>query len=149
MSLPERFWENKPLASFSDEEWESLCDSCGLCCLYKLEDEDTHEVLLTSVACRFLDPKTCRCQIYENRFEAVPTCLKVTRETAPFLTWLPETCAYRRVTEGRPLPGWHPLVSGNSNAVHRAGVSARGRFTSETDANMDRLEDYIISSDEE
>ena len=148
MSLSPHFWENKLLSAFSDEEWEALCDSCGLCCLYKLEDEDTHEVLLTSVACRFLDTHNCRCQVYEERFTAVPTCLKVTRENAPFLAWLPDTCAYRRVIEGRPLPGWHYLVSGSPEAVHRAGISARGRFTRESDADMDRLEDYVISSDE-
>lgn len=129
MSAP--FWETKTLAEMSEEEWESLCDSCGKCCLIGLEDADTGEIYLTDVACKLLDIKLCRCSDYEHRKAKVPDCVKLTPETVGELNWLPKTCAYRLVHEGRPLFAWHPLVSGDPESVHKANVSVRGKAVSE------------------
>lgn len=141
MELP--FWKRKRLDEMTAEEWESLCDGCGQCCLHKLEDEDTGEIALTDVACRYLDAGTCRCTDYANRQKNVPDCVRLTPEAVPGLRWLPETCAYRLVAAGRSLPWWHPLVSGSKDTVHAAGVSVRGKTVSE-DAVGD-LEDHVQS----
>jgi len=122
--LGKRFWEKKPMDKLSQQEWEALCDGCGKCCLNKLEDEDTGEVELTRVACRLLDGSTCQCSQYPIRHQFVPECIVLTPKTlAENMYWLPQTCAYRLVSEGRPLFDWHPLVSGNPQSVHAAGVS--------------------------
>lgn len=121
------WWEQKRLAELSPEEWEALCDGCGKCCLIGLEDEDTGEIYLTDVACRLLDGESCRCRDYPNRKAQVPDCVQLTPENVPELAWLPKTCAYRLVAEGKPLKGWHPLVSGDPETVHRAGASVRGK----------------------
>ncbi|MEA4907406.1 MAG: YcgN family cysteine cluster protein [Anaerolineaceae bacterium] len=141
------FWKRKRLEQMSQAEWESLCDGCGRCCLFKLQDEDTQEVFYTNVVCRLLDTHTCRCTQYEERTRLVPTCLVVTPARSRELKWMPETCAYRLLAEGKDLPGWHPLVSGNANSVHRAGISVQGKTLSEDEVDMERLEDYIIQSD--
>jgi uncharacterized cysteine cluster protein YcgN (CxxCxxCC family) len=142
--LRPRFWE-LPLGTLNRDEWEALCDGCGKCCLNKLEDEDTGEVALTRVACRLLDCETCRCSSYENRHAFVPECITLTVETIPrHLYWLPVTCAYRLRHQGRPLPEWHPLLTGDPDSPHRAGAGMRGRAVSEAEVPEDDWEDHII-----
>ncbi len=138
------FWRAKKLEQMSQEEFESLCDGCGKCCLHKLEDEDTGDVYYTKVACRYLDHDTSRCQEYTDRQRLVEACAVLTPATVKETYWLPETCAYRLVAEGIPLFDWHPLVSGDPNSVHMAGVSVRGRIVHEQSVNVEDLEDYVI-----
>ena len=138
------FWERKALNEMTQTEWESLCDGCGRCCLHKLEDEDTADVYYTDVACRLLDTDSCRCTNYAARLEHVPDCVLLTPTNLDDLAWMPGTCAYRRLAEGRGLANWHPLVSGNANSVHRAGISIRGRCTPEKEVETDDLEDHVI-----
>ncbi len=144
MSDSAPFWKTKSLAEMTAEEWEALCDGCGWCCLFKLEDEETREVFYTRVACRLLDLKTCRCMDYDHRAVLVPTCLRITPENVRELTWLPETCAYRRVAAGQDLPEWHYLRSGDRRAVHQSGVSALGKAISENGVDIKELEDYLL-----
>ena len=130
-----RFWEEKPLDQLSEAEWESLCDGCGRCCLTKLEDEESGDLYYTNISCELLDTGTCRCRDYANRQKHVPECVRITPgNLGQVRGWLPETCAYRRLAEGRPLPSWHPLVSGDPQSIHRAGVSVQGRVISESEA---------------
>lgn len=121
------FWKTKALAEMTETEWESLCDGCGKCCLIGLEDEDTGEIYLTDVACQLFDSGACRCSDYANRQERVHDCVKLTPQNVPELTWLPKTCAYRLVAQGRDLFWWHPLISGSPDTVHEANVSVRGK----------------------
>lgn len=144
MTIEKDFWKNKKLQEMSSEEWEALCDGCGICCMYKIEDADTGDIVLTSVACRFLDLESITCQLYDKRFSAMPTCIKLTPSKVERLEWLPNTCAYRLVLQGKPLPKWHPLVSGNKNTVHEAGISVRGKVLSESDVNLNDLEDFVV-----
>jgi hypothetical protein len=137
------FWRTRTLAEMSEAEWESLCDGCGLCCLHKLQDADTDEIALTDVACRLLDTESCRCRDYENRFEHVPDCVRLTPQTAGALAWLPETCAYRRLAQGKSLSWWHPLVSGDPETVHAAGISVRGQAVSEDD--IGDVQDHVVT----
>ncbi len=141
MGAVNAFWE-KPIAALSRAEWEALCDGCGQCCLHKVEDEDTGEIYPTNVACKLLDLGTARCGDYRNRRIYVPDCLRLTPRLAGELEWLPETCAYRLRARGEPLPDWHYLISGDAEAVHRAGISVRGRVVSETVAGP--LEQHIV-----
>ncbi len=138
------FWKRKTLEEMTRAEWESLCDGCARCCLYKLEDEDTGEIYYTNVVCRLLDTHRCRCTAYTDRATLMPTCLVLTPETVRKLNWMPKTCAYRLVAEGKDLYPWHPLISGNPNSVHDAGISVRWRTQAEKDVDMDALEDYIV-----
>jgi len=126
-----RFWE-LPIDALSRAEWEALCDGCGRCCLHKLEDEDTGEILETNVACRLLDTGTARCMDYRHRKAFVPDCLRLTPRIVGEVSWLPESCAYRRRGEGRELPEWHPLLTGGSEAMIEAGACVAGRCISET-----------------
>ncbi|WP_171212198.1 YcgN family cysteine cluster protein [Ruegeria sp. HKCCA5426] len=143
--LATRFWERKPLTKMNQREWEALCDGCGKCCLNKLEDEDTGEVALTCVACRLLDDETCRCTQYDIRHQFVPECIVMKPDNIDsHAYWLPQTCAYRLLWEGKPLYDWHPLISGMPDSVHSAGISVQGRTVSEFETPMEEWEDYII-----
>ena len=136
------FWTTTPLARMTQAQWESLCDGCGRCCLHKLRDDETEVVSFTNVSCRLLDTATCRCRHYETRREHIPDCVSLTPRDLPEIDWLPPSCAYRRVAEGRGLEWWHPLVSGDPETVHRAGVSVRGRAVDERRAGP--LEHHIV-----
>jgi len=139
------FWKNKALEEMSGAEWESLCDGCARCCLEKLEDEDTGKVYFTHVSCTLLDPDSCACRDYPNRSSKVPDCVRLTAANVRSLNWLPPSCGYRLVAEGRDLYWWHPLVSGSPDTVHEAGVSVRGRVgASEDDVADADLEDHIV-----
>ena len=137
------FWKTKRLEEMTRAEWESLCDGCGRCCLHKLRDEDTNALAFTNVACRLLHLHTCRCSDYANRWWRVPDCVQLTPDTVRELDWLPPTCAYRRLAEGKDLDWWHPLVSGDPDTVHQAGISVRGRAVSERTAGP--LEHHVVS----
>lgn len=141
----EPFWRKKPLAAMTKAEWESLCDGCGRCCTVKFEDEDTGHVDYTDVVCREFDTATCRCRNYARRKELVPDCIKLTVRMVGKLSWLPSTCAYRLIDEGKDLYWWHPLVSGDPETVHEAGISLRGRVVSEDEVEdaEERIVDWI------
>jgi uncharacterized protein len=139
------FWRVKTLEEMDLPEWESLCDGCARCCLVKLEDGDTGEIHFTDIGCTLLDTKACRCVDYKRRQRRVPDCVKLTPEAVRSLSWLPVTCAYRLVSEGKDLPDWHPLVTGSPDSVHKAGVSVRGRVSAnEDDLSQDRWPDRIV-----
>ena len=138
------FWREKTLIEMTGEEWESLCDGCGLCCLQKLEDEDDNSVYYTRIACKLLDLKTCQCTDYPNRRASVPDCIQLTPGQADQFKWLPPTCGYRLVRDGEDLYWWHPLISGDPETVHQAGISAQGRTVSETEVDIDDFEDYLV-----
>jgi uncharacterized protein len=138
------FWRRKALEEMTDAEWESLCDGCGRCCLNKLEDMDTGAIAWTDVACRLLDGESCRCSDYENRHAVVPDCIQLDPESVRTLSWLPPTCAYRLVAEGRDIYWWHHLLSGDRETVHEAGVSVRNRTVSERDWPVETLERRLV-----
>lgn len=139
------FWRTKRLDEMNSAEWESLCDGCGRCCLKKLEDEDSGHIVYTDVACRLLDRTRCRCKRYAKRTELVADCVRLEPGLTREFDWLPTTCAYRRLAEGKPLEWWHPLVSGDPESVHRAGISVRGRTFAERDVSVDELETRIVN----
>ncbi len=138
------FWRTKTLDEMSVQEWESLCDGCARCCLLKLENEETDEVFYTDVVCHLLEAGECRCGDYENRKTRVPTCVVLTPDNLQAIRWMPTTCAYRLVAEGKDLEPWHPLVSKRRSSVHEAGVSVRHRVISEAEVEEDDLESHII-----
>ncbi len=138
------YWKRKKLDELTREEWEQLCDGCGICCLHKLKDADTGEVQITAVACRHLDIGNCRCRVYKDRTRKNRDCVKITVVSLIRLTWLPATCAYRCVAEGRELPCWHPLVSGDSETVHAAGISVKDKVLSAKYSHLKDLQAYEI-----
>jgi uncharacterized cysteine cluster protein YcgN (CxxCxxCC family) len=137
------FWKTKTLPEMTREEWESLCDGCGRCCLNKLEDEDTGRFLYTRAACKLLDLESCRCTDYANRHARVPDCVALTPENVGSLGWLPATCAYRLLEEGKNLQWWHPLVSGRTETVTEAGIAVAGEAYSEEGITVDELVDHL------
>lgn len=138
------FWETKTLEEMTKSEWESLCDGCGRCCLNKLEDWDTGQIVWTDVACELLDGTTCRCRDYHNRFETVPDCIQLTPEKVRTLPWLPVTCAYRLLRDGEELAWWHPLISGTQQTVHEAGVSVTKRTVPENGMAIEDYEHHVV-----
>jgi uncharacterized cysteine cluster protein YcgN (CxxCxxCC family) len=140
------FWRAKSLQDMTDSEWESLCDGCARCCLVKLEEEETGRIFFTDVGCRLLDGASCRCHDYVNRSAKVDDCVRLTAQNIGELNWLPPSCAYRLVAEGRDLYWWHPLVSGDPDTVHAAGISVRGRVSAnEDEVREEEFEDRIVS----
>lgn len=137
------FWKQKRLSQMNHDEWESLCDGCGRCCLHKLEDEEDGRIYYTRAACSLLDIKSCRCKDYANREKLMPDCLQLSVENAQYFDWLPETCAYRLLAEGEPLPEWHPLITGDPDSVIKAGISVRD--IAKAGCNPDMLINDIIS----
>ena len=138
------WWHDKPLAELNPCEWEALCDGCAKCCLHKLEDEDDGEVFYTSVRCRHLNEKSCRCSDYPNRSVMVPNCIRLEPDNVHALDWLPSSCAYRLRAHGERLADWHPLVSGDTESVHRAGISIRGRSISDEYVHPDGYDEHIV-----
>lgn len=139
------FWKTKTLAQMTTAEWESLCDGCARCCLNKLEDWDTGQIVWTDVACTLLDGDSCRCKDYPNRAATVPDCIQLTVEEVNTLTWLPPTCAYRLVRDGEDLYWWHPLVSGDAETVHQAGISVSGQTVPEDGIELEDYEDHVVT----
>lgn len=142
------FWEEKTLAEMSSEEWESLCDGCGLCCLVKIENEENGEVFNTTVSCKQLNLETCRCCDYKNRLSDVDMCMQLTLNNLPELDWLPETCAYKSLYEGRGLPSWHHLITNDKNSVYQAGISVKNFAQSEKYIHPDQMLEFIKFPDE-
>ncbi|MBK5933418.1 hypothetical protein C8N32_106145 [Rhodovulum imhoffii] len=146
--LRPRFWEKVSLKNLTPKEWEALCDGCGKCCLNKLEDADTGEIVFTRISCRLLDDETCRCAHYVVRRTIVPECVQLNPGTLGDVAyWMPITCAYRLLWEGKTLYDWHPLVSGDPESVHRAGISVRGWTVPELDVPVEDWEDHVIEED--
>ena len=133
--MNDQFWKRKSLAEMTPDEWESLCDGCGLCCMQKVQDEDSGDVFYTDVACRLFDIDSCRCTDYANRAQQVPGCLVLTPDEKDAYEWLPGSCAYRRLANGLDLPGWHPLITGRPESVHDAAISMQGKAVSENDTD--------------
>ncbi|AFV00757.1 YcgN family cysteine cluster protein [Simiduia agarivorans] len=144
MAWQRDFWRTTKLSDMSRYQWESLCDGCGKCCLQKLEDEDSGEVYFTRLACKLLDIESGRCGDYPHRLERVPGCLNLTADKIEEFHWLPVTCAYRLLAEGEDLPEWHPLITGDPQAVHAAGISVRGRAIPETAVSEEDWENEIV-----
>ena len=149
--VEEKFWQGRSLSTLkrelAPEQWESLCDGCARCCLHKIQDDETGEILLTCVGCRLLDLHTCRCSDYANRLARVPGCALIDPEDDELMAALPSSCAYRRLYVGLPLPDWHPLLTGDPESVHQAGMSVYGRAISEDDldrSGLGRLEDFLL-----
>ena len=140
-----KFWETVPLKNMNQTEWEALCDGCGKCCLNKIEYEDTGEVEFTRVACRLLDGTSCRCSSYDNRHQFVPECVRLNPKTLSKVAyWLPKTCAYKLLHDGNPLPDWHPLITGDPESTHAAGMSVRGWTVPEFEVDEEDWDNYVI-----
>tara|TARA_B100000575_G_scaffold227768_1_gene188524 strand:+ start:168 stop:623 length:456 start_codon:yes stop_codon:yes gene_type:complete len=137
------FWKTKTLRQMSPSEWEALCDGCGKCCLVKLIDDLTDDLHYTTVACKLLDCESCQCGDYENRKTLVEDCVILSPRLIEELNWMPSTCAYRLIHEGKDLYWWHPLMSGSPDTVHEAGISVQGRAISEREVKDSELFEYI------
>ena len=144
MTVASNFWEEKSLDELTKAEWESLCDGCGKCCLHKLEDEDSGDILFTDVACKYLSAMTCQCTSYPDRQDKVPDCISLTPGNIDRFPWLPQSCAYVLVSRGFPLPQWHHLVSGTRETIHSYGMSVREKIISESLIDEDDFEDRIV-----
>ena len=138
------FWKTKNMAEMSPSEWESLCDNCGKCCCIRLEDEVTSDIYITDVACKLFDPASCKCTDYANRSKKVPDCVTLTKDNVDQLHWMPKTCAYRLVSEGKDLPDYHHLVSGSRNTIHEVGMSVQDAVTSEIFVSVDEQTTRIV-----
>mgnify|MGYP001811675456 FL=1 len=134
--MTDAYWKRKSLSEMTQDEWEGLCDGCALCCMHKLEDEQTGEVYYTDVACRLLDLDTCRCVDYAKRAKEVAECFVLSVDEPEMFAWLPATCAYRRLANGQDLPEWHPLITGDPGSVHDAGISVKGKAVSENETRL-------------
>ena len=143
----DRFWERIPLKELNAQQWESLCDGCCQCCAHKLQDDDTEEIFKTNVVCQYLDTDKCHCTVYPDRHTYVPDCVKVTPDNATELSWMPKTCGYRLVSEGKKLPVWHPLETGKADSARLSGAAVTGKVISEAEIDIDDLEDYIVDDD--
>ena len=146
--MTDRFWQRLSLEQMNEMQWESLCDGCGLCCLLKIEDDDTGEIFNTTVSCKQLEIENCRCADYKNRLTKVEMCTAISLHNLPELHWLPDTCAYKCLYEGRALPDWHPLISENKNSTHESGLSAKWFAVSEQYVHPEQLVDFVILPDE-
>lgn len=139
-----RFWEDKSLTEMTHAEWESLCDGCGRCCLHKLQDEDSDEFFFTNIVCKYFDMQHHRCSCYSDRTRLVPDCLVVTLENPDSIAYAPKSCAYRLLSEGKPLFDWHPLIAGNNRTIVEAGICIEGKAVSEEYIHPDQWEEHII-----
>jgi uncharacterized cysteine cluster protein YcgN (CxxCxxCC family) len=143
------FWKTKSLKEMSKAEWESLCDGCGLCCLYTLQEERTDKIYHTTVSCRYLDIERCRCTVYRDPYITPSYCKKITPDNIRRLNWLPDTCAYRCLAEGNGLAWWHPVVSGDPDTVHQAGISARDKAVSGRHVHPDDMVEFLFYKEED
>ena len=156
MNVP--YWQSKSLAEMTDSEWEAICDGCAKCCLHKFIDDETVEqatptqhmqdseqIHYTNIACGLLNTKTCSCTQYAKRTVLVPECVKLTKDNLQDIFFMPPSCSYRRLHEGRGLPSWHPLLNkGKKTAMHLAGMSVRGKTIADHDVDLSQFEDYIV-----
>lgn len=147
MTEQTKYWLTTALEDMNEQQWESLCDGCAQCCAHKLQDEETDEIFFTNVVCRYLDTNKCKCSVYNDRHVHVPDCIKITPQNAKTLSWIPETCAYKRLAKGKPLPKWHPLETGDPKSAHKSNISITNKVISEADINVDDLEDYLVKDD--
>ena len=145
----QKFWKTKKLSELNHDEWESLCDNCGKCCVIKLINEKTNELFYTNVSCHLLDTNCCKCKDYENRKKLVPDCVKLTPKNLNQLNWMPNTCAYKLIHEGKELPDWHPLIQKTSKDINMENYSVAKRVISEKDINMEKITDYIFDWEKE
>jgi hypothetical protein len=136
MTMKDEYWKRKSLAEMTTEEWDGLCDGCALCCMHKVEDEETGEIFYADLACRLLDLDTCRCTDYANRAKKVAECFVLSVDNPEMFAWLPATCAYRRLANDQDLPDWHPLITADPESVHEAGISVRGKAVSENETSL-------------
>lgn len=142
--MADEYWKRKSLAQMNAIEWEQLCDGCALCCMHKLEDEDSGQVFYTDTACRLLDVDSCRCTDYTNRVNIVRDCLVLSVDEPESFAWLPDSCAYKRLNSGKDLPEWHPLLTGDPESVHDAGISVRGKAVSENDRPVTDAMEFAV-----